>query len=284
MNLLFLASAIVALQGAQVPQQFMPKAPPTDKVVARVNEFEIKASDVEAFLWDWRGQEVLQDLITYQLLKAEVEKQKIEVPELEVLKVVDDQLTQIKQGAPKDKDLDTALREQGFPRSRLYLRVRADLMLQRLAEKSFDPARFVHVSTMVYRAKSASASDLSQAVMKAEAAYNRLKKGDKWDVVLKATQEDPTIVNSKGLLDWKPVDAFPEPTRIELKNAKPGDLLKPVQTSAGIQFFRVEALGSSLTGDGLAGLKARAIADARLSIIDRLRREAKIERFLGSAQ
>ena len=277
MNLLPLIAAALALQGPQVPDQHLPKAPAPDKVLAKVNGVEIKAGEVEALLWDWRGFEVLQDVISYQLLKGEAEKAQVSVPEIEVLKVVDDRLKEIKARLPKEKDLATALREQGYPQSRLYLRVKTDLILERLAEKEFDPAKFVLVSTMVFRPKSESASDLTDALQQADLAYQRVVKGAKWEEVIKTSGQDEEIVNAAGRLGWRSWDIFPAPALKELQSGKVGSITKPVQTSAGIQFFRMDALGKDAKGEDLLALKQIYMQSARRQILDRIRRDGKVE-------
>jgi hypothetical protein len=281
MNLLPIFVAAFALQGPQVPEQHLPKPPSPEKVLAKVNGVEIKAAEVEALLWDWRGNEVLQDVISYELIKAQAEKAKVSVPEIEVLKVVDDQLREIKERIPKDKDLATALREQGFPQSRLYLRVKTDLMLERMAEREFDPAKFVMVSTMVFRPKSESGSDLGDALKQADLAYQRLIKGSKWEDVLKTSGQTDEILGANGRLGWRNLDVFPPPAQKELQGAKVGQITMPVQTSAGIQFFRLDGLGREAKGEELATLKQIYMQGARRQILDRIKREGKVE-LIGS--
>src|SRR5687767_4726488 len=101
MSFLPLLSAAIFFQGSQVPAQHLPVKPLPGKDVARVNGVEIKASEVEPLLWDWRGQEVVEDLITYQLIRGEAHRNKVQLTELEVLKSLDDQLTAMKQTLPK---------------------------------------------------------------------------------------------------------------------------------------------------------------------------------------
>ncbi|MEZ0326174.1 MAG: peptidylprolyl isomerase [Fimbriimonas sp.] len=277
MNLFPVFCALLALQGPKIPSQHLPDAPLPGKVLAKVDGVEIRAGDVEALLWDWRGYDVLQDLISFQLIRAEAEKKGVSVPEIEVLKIVDDQINATKASLPKDKDLDTALRERGFPRSRLYMRVKTDLMLQRIAEKEFQPAKFFLVSTMLFKPKSATAADVADAVKRAEAAFKRLGNGEKWEDVLKSTQEVQGLVESKGRLGWRTIDAFPEPTITELATAKAGDLTKPVQTGSGIQFFRIDSLGKDAKDRDLEEIRELYMANSRTEILERIKRKGKVD-------
>jgi parvulin-like peptidyl-prolyl isomerase len=277
MNPLTLLCASLMFQGAQVPPQHLPKAPSAGKVLAKVNGVEIKAGEVEALLWDWRGQDVLQDVISYHLIRGEAARQKISIAEIEVLKIVDDQINATKANLPKGKDLNEALRERGFPPSRLYMRVKTDLMLERIAEKEFDPNKYFLVSTMLFKPKSASAADVREAVERAEAAHGRLAKGEKWEDVLKSTQEVPGLVESNGRLGWRPLAEFPDPTSKQLLASKAGEVTKPVQTAAGIQFFRVDALGGNAQDRDLEEIRELYMSSARGEILDRIRREGKVE-------
>src|SRR4051812_8911494 len=58
-----------------IPAKYRTTPPAAGAAVARVNGVEIKAGDVESLLWDWRGFDAIQDLVSYQMIKAEAQKE-----------------------------------------------------------------------------------------------------------------------------------------------------------------------------------------------------------------
>jgi hypothetical protein len=181
-------------------------------------------------------------------------------------------------GTAPGVDFEASLRAQGFPKSRLYLRVHTDLLLDALVMKSFSPNGFVRVSTLAFRPASDAATDLSAAIQRAQAAYDRVVKGGDWNAEAKASDAQEELKARNGHLGWRMVSAFPKSTQAEILAAKPGTLTKPAQAADAIQVFRVEELGASAKGDDLAELKRAYLASGRQELVQRLRSQAKIER------
>ena len=283
MNLVAILSFVLAAQAAQTTVGVAPAPPSPTQVLAKVNGADIKASDVEPYLWDWRGSEVLQDVITDRLIRTEAAKMNISISDAEVAKGFDDQLAKMKSSLPAGQDLDDALHQRGFSRSRLYLRVRSDLLLTGIAEKNFSQKDMVNVSTLLFKPKSAAAGDVADAIKLADQARARLAGGEKWGDVLKSTQQEPQLVQANGQIGWRPISVFPEVTRQEIPALKPGQITKSVQTSAGIQIFKVEAKGDQASPDQMAQLKAQFVQAQRNELIQQFRQNGKVERFYGSA-
>jgi hypothetical protein len=278
---------LLAAQGAGSPVDDIPakyrKAPPAASlVVARVNGVEIKAGDVESLLWEWRGFDAIQDLISYQLVKTEAQKQRIDVGEAEVEKAIDEAMKEMVKGLPPGKTPEAALIETGFTRSRLFLRYRTEALIKAIIERSFNPKQLVKVSTMVFKPANEQASALSDAIKQAEAAYQRLQKGEKWDQVLASATTNPQVRQTKGLLGWRDLLAFPSSIRAELEKMKPGGITKPAQTENGIQLFRLEMDSSTATPLEKEEMKRVYLASSRKPFLDRLRRESRIERLYPS--
>ncbi|CAN5519345.1 hypothetical protein BH11ARM1_BH11ARM1_11920 [soil metagenome] len=263
----------------QVPQQHISPRPVAKDVLATVNGVQITGAQVEPLLWDWRGHEVLQDLISFELVRAESHRLNIQVPEIQVLKVIDDQMIAMRANVPKGKDVNQALREQGYPMSRLYISVKGDLMLQALAERRFDPKGFANVSTMIFPIASAAATDINAAITAAQAAAKRLNDGEKWEDVVKSTQTDDRLVQTNGVLGWRLFSAFPEPARAELMSGPVGKVTTPVQTAAGIQIFRLDSKGSQAKPEEVSELKDIYMRNAKTEILAGLRAKAKIEQL-----
>jgi hypothetical protein len=278
MALSALLFALAAQQGGPLLSSVLPKPPAPDQVVARVNGEPILAREVSPYLWDWRGSEVAQDLVTYHLIMGAAKKAGIRATVPEIQKAFDARLAAMRAEAPPGSDAEEILRAKGFPKSRLYLRVHTDLLLDGLVMRSFSPAGYVRVSTLPYRPASDGAQEISAAIERAQGAYDRLVKGGSWATELQATDADAGLKSRNGILGWRMISAFPASTRRELTTAKPGGLTKPVQAGGAIQIFRIEDLGAAAKGADLAELRTAYLASERQGFIDALRKSAKIER------
>jgi len=279
-----LLALAAALQGPGValdlPDKYKVAAPSPDAVIARVDGVPVRASDLAPLLWDWRADEALTDLISYQMVKAEADAKGVRVTVEEVDGAMGKQLEQMRASLQPGLELDTALRQQGFTRSRLYLRVASQLLVEKLAMRQFDPKEYVKVSTIVVKPADEQATSLSAALKLAEGAYARLAGGEPWDSVL-ATVRDPSGTPSGGPLGWRAVAAFPDSVRQEFEKIGEGKAARPVQTANGIQIFRVDRLGRNAVGPEVEELREVYLTGARQAYATSLRERTKIERFLG---
>ena len=264
-----------------LPKKHLSPPPKPAAVVAKVGGVPITAADIESYLWDWRAYEIIQDAITHQMIAAEAKRQGVAVTDAEVQKALDERLAEVKKQLRPGQTLDQELREQGFTRSRLFLRLRSEQLLNKLLDKSFDPKDFIKVSTIIIRPQSEQATHLAEALQRAEAAYTALKNGEPWGDVLSRHSDDPSTIHSNGLLGWRELSAFPPTVQQEMATLKPGAITKPAQTTHGIQIFRVEAKGTSASGDVLKELKQAFVAGTGQRYLDDLRKRTKVEIFYG---
>lgn len=266
---------LTSTQQGQLPDSVLPKAPAADKVIAKVNGVEIRAGDVEALLWDWRGHEVTQDLITYHLILGESKRLKVEVKPEEIERSYEERLAEYKQGVAPGTNLDETLRAQGFPKSRLYLRVHTELLVNRIAMRDFRPDDFVRVSTALYRPGAPG----KPPVERAQAAHGQLGKGEPWTKIVKESDLDDASKAAQGVLGWRAVSAFPEASRADIRGVKAGGYSKPVTMPDGsVQLFRVEKKGIDAKDAEAREIQDGFLAAARQKLLERLRAEAKIER------
>jgi parvulin-like peptidyl-prolyl isomerase len=277
-----LLGAVVALQGqgllSDIPGEYISPKPEATKVLVTVNGTQIHASDVERLLWDWRANEVTQDLINYTLIKDAAKKQGTSVDRAEVEAAMKHQLEQVRASLPPEQEVDAALLEQGFTRSRLFLRIEADLLLSKMAAMGFQPMAFVKVSTMIFLPASEQAEAVQAAIVLANATYERLQKGEAWEKVFPEVVSDPEIQRTNGLLGWRSLEAFPASVGKELVALKPGQVTRAAQTPHGIQIFRLEALGRDAKDEELDELRTIFLQSTRQSLMNKLRQEAKIVR------
>jgi hypothetical protein len=272
---LLLALAFVT-QGAasDIPSNLVPTKPEPTKILATVNGEPIRASDVEALLWEWRAQDVLEDVILYRLVKQEANKAGAKVEDAAVEKRLSEFMGELKAGLRPGQTVEELLQFEGSAPSRLYLRLKTEMLLQALATKSFDPNEFVNVSTIIYKPDSERTESVAAAIKRAEEAYEKLSAGGNWEETLAASTQNENALRSKGNIGWRQLSAFPTSVQPELRSAKVGGLTKPVQTVNGIQIFRVEAKGVDAKDQELTDLKnlyGRAL-------LEQLRSQAKIDR------
>ncbi|HJP83502.1 MAG TPA: peptidylprolyl isomerase [Fimbriimonadaceae bacterium] len=274
----FFAIATFYIQ-SDIPGKYLVPAPKPTEVVAKVDGVEIKASDVQDLLWQWRGQEAVADMISYQVIKNAASKEAVSVPDAEVEKAMGEQLAQFTPEMLQGKTVDQYLLEQGFTKSRLWIRIRTELLLNKIVAKDFKPADYVKISTIVVRPESTSTKALTDAAKKADLFYDMLGKGDSWEKVLNLSTTDPRTLESKGLVGWRRMDAFPAIVQTEFKTLKAGQSTKPTQTSNGFQIFRIEAYGKDAKGKDLAEAEATHINANKTAVANKIRAAAKIERY-----
>ena len=278
-----LVAVLAAVQGAglsiDLPAKYRPTAPAGDAVIARVDGVELKASDLAPLLWDWRADEALTDLISYQMAKADADAKGVKVTVEEVEAEMAVQLEQIRKGLQPGQDLETELRQQGFPRSRLYLRVASQLLVEKVVMRQFDAKEYVKVATIVVKPVDEQASSVAAALKVAQDAYARLAGGEHWDSVL-GTIKDPAGKPAGGLLGWRALSAFPDSVRLEFGTLAEGKATRPVQTTNGIQIFRLERHGRNAVGHEIDELHAVFLEGARQAYAASLRERTKIERLL----
>jgi peptidyl-prolyl cis-trans isomerase C len=269
-----------------VPAKYKAPIPAADAVVATVNGIPIHAGDAEGLLWDWRGPEVTEDLITLLMVRDAAAKQGLSATQAEIEAKLNENLQaaelQKKQNAQDPNpgvSARVALAKQGFPLARLYVRSEFEVLIDKLALKDFKQTDYVKVSTMIFRAEGTTADAITNSAKKAQAAYDKLKAGESWDKVLESSGADPAMVKQHGVLGWRRLAAFPEVLQKEIPTLKPGQFTQPRQLPAGFQIFRIETPGAQATPADLEILKKQIIAAARPGIIGTLQNSTKIERF-----
>ncbi len=288
-------------QASEASKGYLPDAPTSSTVLAKVNGVSIKASDVDNLLWDWAGRGILEDLILFQLIKDKADKVKVSVSQEEVQKAFDKQIGEIQKQVPAGQQLETFIREKGFPKSRLYLHLQADLLMTKIVDQNFKQTDYINVSTLLVVPKSkqqtattptpgpaptppeVTPADKQEAAGKATDIYNRLVKGEDWDKVLQSSEQSPQAVQTHGALGWRAVAAFPALTQAEFKTLKVHGYTKPIETPNGLQIFRIEGFGPSADAASLETLKKEYEGRAKQSLAQELQKGAKIERLYGKS-
>lgn len=276
----FVAFATLALLGQSVPNQkpTLPAAPPADKVVATVDGFSIKASDLERQLWDWHGYEVMQEMIINRIVDAKAEAAKLSATDAEIQRAFDNQIDNLKANLPAGGDIDIFMKERGGNRSRLWLGARREVLLAKLVLSAFKLEDFVSVSTILIRPKSEAVADVTASINRANELYGKLKKGESWNALFPAYNADPNVPNN-GLIGYVMLSRFPATTQTELATLKAGDYTKPVQTNFGFQVFRLEKRAKDASTVDIESLKNQYLTTQKRPYLDALTKSAKVTRF-----
>ncbi|MFN8221243.1 MAG: peptidylprolyl isomerase [Fimbriimonadales bacterium] len=250
---MILPALLFAAWQSAVPARYLPARPAADAVIAKVNGVPIKASDVEPLVWDWRSNEVVEELTNYHIVRLEAERLGVTVTPAELETETEKALRQLQDSLPQGTSLRSALESQGSAPSRVYVRVRTKLLLDRIVLKSFDPAGFVKISTMIVRPKNEQTVALAEAIKRADDLYARLQKGESWNDL--AGRPAGGTLKSAGLLGWRQISAFPEVVRTEMTGLGVGKVTKPAQTVNGFQIFRIEAFGKDAKPEEMESVK-----------------------------
>ena len=277
----------VSTPGPKVPTNLPPKyvAPTPDGVVARVDGQDIPAKDISGMLWEVRGAELEADFVRLVLVRQAAAKQNITVQQIEVdrrlqenIKAYDASSKQA-QDRPPGETVQDYLLKKGYPLSRLYLGAELELTLDKLAEKTFHPESYIKVSVMIFTSTDATPANLAIAKKNAQAALAKLKKGDKWDEVLKTSQEPQQLIPTNGQIGWVESATIPPDIQAQLKPLKPGLYTDPLLMRNSYQIYRLDLRGADATGADLDGLKADYLRSERPKLLNSLQTAAKIEYF-----
>jgi hypothetical protein len=273
----------VSISSSQVilPNNHRVAPPKPTQGVAKASGKTITAADIEPFLWEWYGKDAIYEAISYVMVTQDAAKKGVVISDTEVEKGIDAEIKKLHAGqAGTPKQAADALDLQGFTRSRLYMRVKETILIDKMVMAGFKPERFVKVSTILVRAKSADAGALSEAITKCQNAYEQLKKGEEWTKVLSTVTSDPKLIKSQGVLGWRLMEVFPDSVKAEIATLRKGGFTRPAQTQFGLQIFRVDEFGSGAKGEELAQLKNVFLIEERNNYMADLKNRANIKVLL----
>jgi len=267
-----------ALAQVSIPAKYRTATPKSTAVVAKVNGTAITAADVEPMLWNWYGKQAIEDMMSYVLVTQDAAKRGIVISDAEVDKAIHDYVLEVQKTRPgTEQDVTNFLNSQGFTTSRLYVRLKSTLLIDRIVTADFHKDRFVKVATIIVKPASASASVVADAIKRCQSAYDDLKAGKPWDTVLMSMTNDKGLIESHGVIGWRELGLFPQSAQDEMATLKLGQYTHPVQTQFGIQIFRIDARGQDASATEIAQLKSSYITAARPSYMKDLKAKSSIQ-------
>lgn len=276
-----LALAIQKLPMSEVPTTILKPVPAKETVLMKVNGKEIKASDIEALLWDWRQDDILNDLVNFRVVRDAAALANITATDQEIAEAKKKLMEALATTLTQGQTIQQLMEQEGTTDSRLYLRVHTEVLLRKLILKGFNKNDFVDISTIVIR-HTTDGADTKRALEAADSAYKELQEGKSWDDVMKKVVTDERAITAKGKVGWRFLSAFPTTVRDEIVTGKKGHITKPAMTSNGVQIFRVDNKGMEATGENLAILEEWYVNAMRQDTVAKLRANAKIERVKPS--
>ena len=276
-----LACALPSAAQVKLPPNHRVAPPKATQSVGKADSKSISSSDVEPYLWEWFGKAAIEDVMSYLVVSNEAASRKVTVADSDVEKRIDTDIAAMQKAQSKTlQQTVNDLNNQGFPRSRLFLRTKATLLLDKIILADFHPDNFVKVSTILVRVDSADAGALSTAIQKCQNAYEQLAKGGNWDKVFSSVVTDKKLLATKGQLGWRDLSIFPDSTRKEIPSIVDGGLTHPAQTTSGIQIFRIDMHGSEAKGPELESLRNAYLTAERSKFIDEIRKKSQAQILL----
>jgi sulfur carrier protein ThiS len=276
--ILFFAARLQSAFGG-IPAGLQQPAPASTKVVAKVNGTPISVSDIEPLLWEWRHAEVEQDLINYLMVKAACDKAGVTATDAEVQLQVDQLMNKLSKQVPAGRTVADILAAQGSTPSRVFLKVKTQVLVEKLQLSTFHPEDFIKISTIEFPSNTNKGDGFKIAADKAKAAYALLQKATPWDTVLASTTNDQQVLSRSGSLGWKALGAFPGKVKQQFPTLAVGQVTTPQETALGVQVFRIDMKGKDATGKDLDDLRNFYLGLTRSNVLALIKSEVKVERF-----
>ena len=194
-------------------------------------------------------------LVSYKWIQGEADKQGIKVTDAEVKKSFD---AQRKQNFPKDADFQKFLKSSGQSLSDIMLRVKLDLLSQKIRDKVIkgkDQVSDAQIQAFYDKNKSrftqAETRDLQIVLTKtqarANAAKSALQRGQAWTKVVKRYSVDAASKAKGGKLPGQAKGTLEKSLDAAVFAAPKNKLSGPIKTQFGFYVFRVTKIKAATT-------------------------------------
>jgi parvulin-like peptidyl-prolyl isomerase len=268
-------------QGPQVPPQYRPAPLPAgDTVVATVNGEPIRAREIIQLSYDWFAATTVEELILERIIEQEARAQGVSVSPAEVEANYKRQLQNAESQLPPGMSLEDFLKRNQFPPSRLFARLRSQLLVEKLVERQVNLDDFVEYSQIMIRIQGNTPEQQEEntptAEAKAREVYQKILEGLDFTEAVKEYSDDPFSKDRGGKMNWQNIKFIPSDVRQKLQEMKPGEVSEPFKALGSYMIIRKERIGSQATPAEQQDLRQQAVRLEFNEYLRQLQSKAKI--------
>ena len=268
-------------QRPQVPPQYSPPPLPAgDTVVATVNGEPIRASELIQVSYEWFAATAIEELILERVIEQEARAQRVTVSNAEVEARYKQQLQNAESQVPPGMSLDDFLKRNQFPPSRLFARIRSQMLVEKLVERQVNLDEFVEYSQIVIRIQGNTPEQQEEntpaAEAKAQEAYQKIKEGLDFAEAVKEYSEDPFSKDRGGKMNWQDMKFIVPDLRQKLQAMQPGEISEPFKMMGSYMIIRKERTGSQASPEEQQELREQAVRLQIGEYVRQLQSKAKI--------
>jgi len=268
-------------QGLQVPPQYRPAPLPAgDTVVATVNGEPIRAREIIQLSYDWFAATTVEELILERIIEQEARAQGVSVSPAEVEANYKRQLQNAESQLPPGMSLEDFLKRSQFPPSRLFARLRSQLLVEKLVERQVNLDDFVEYSQIMIRIQGNTPEQQEEntpaAEAKAREVYQKILEGLDFTEAVKEYSDDPFSKDRGGKMNWQNIKFIPSDVRQKLQAMKPGEVSEPFKALGSYMIIRKERIGSQATPAEQQDLRQQAVRLEFNEYLRQLQSKAKI--------
>ena len=268
-------------QRPQIPPQYSPAPLPAgDTVVATVNGEPIRASELIQVSYEWFAATAIEELILERVIEQEARAQRVTVSNAEVEARYKQQLQNAESQVPPGMSLDDFLKRNQFPPSRLFARIRSQMLVEKLVERQVNLDEFVEYSQIVIRIQGNTPEQQEEntpaAEAKAQEAYQKIEEGLDFAEAVKEYSEDPFSKDRGGKMNWQNINFIVPDLRQKLQAMQPGEISEPFKMMGSIVIIRKERTGSQASPEEQQELREQAVRLQVGEYVRQLQSKAKI--------
>jgi foldase protein PrsA len=268
-------------QRPQTPPQYRPAPlPAPDTVVATVNGEPIRAGELIQVSYEWFAATAIEELILERVIEQEARKQGVSVSNAEVEARYKQQLQNAEAQVPPGMSLDDFLKRNQFPPSRLFARIRSQMLVEKLVERQVNLDDFVEYSQIVIRIQGNTPEQQEEntpaAEAKAQEAYQKIKEGLDFAEAVKEYSEDPFSKDRGGKMNWQDMKFIVPDLRQKLLAMQPGEISEPFKMMGSYMIIRKERTGSQASPEEQQELREQAVRLQIGEYVRQLQAKAKI--------
>lgn len=266
----------------RLPPQYRPAPLPSgDTVVATVNGEPIRASELIQASYDWFAATAIEELILERIIEQEARAKNISVSDAEVEARYKQQLQNAEAQVPPGMSLDDFLKRNQFPPSRLFSRIRTQMLVEKLVERQVNLDDFVEYSQIVIRIQGNTPEQQEENAAAAEAkareAYEKIRQGLDFAEAVKEYSEDPLSKDRGGKMNWQNKNFIVPDLRAKLEALQPGQVSEPFRSMGSFLIIRKERTGSMASPEEQQDLREQAVRIQMVDYVRQLQSKAKIE-------